>query len=61
VVGKKLAAARATLASRNCRAGKVRYARSSKRKGVVTSQSRRPGRVLPVDAKINLVVSRGRK
>ena len=61
VVGKKLAAAKATLASRNCRAGKVRYTRSSKRKGVVTRQSRRPGRVLPVDAKINLVVSRGRK
>ena len=62
VVGKRLGPAKRMIAQRRCRAGKVGYAYSRKRKkGIVISQSRRPGRVLPARTKINLVVSRGRK
>jgi len=62
VVGKKLRAAKSAIKRRHCRAGKVRYAYSRKRrKGIVISQSRRPGRVLAVNSKINLLVSRGRR
>jgi hypothetical protein len=62
VVGKQLASAKRTIARRHCRTGKVRRAYSStSKKGVVISQSRRPGRVLPRGSKIGLVVSRGRK
>jgi hypothetical protein len=61
VVGKRLAAAKRTIGQKHCRTGKVRYAYSPKKKGVVSSQSRRPGRVLPANTKINLVVSRGRR
>jgi hypothetical protein len=58
VVGKGLAAAKRTIARRHCRTGKVAYASSPRRKGVVIAQSRRPGRVLPPRSKIDLVVSR---
>ncbi len=62
VVGKQLASAKLTIARRHCRAGKVGYVYSRKRKrGVVISQSRRPGRVLPARSKIDLIVSRGRR
>ena len=62
VVGKRVAAAKRTIAGKHCRTGKVGYAYSPKRKtGIVISQSRRPGRVLPALSKINLVVSRGRR
>ena len=62
VVGKPFAAAKRTISGRHCRIGKVRYANSPKRKkGVVISQSSRPGRVLPARSKINLIVSRGRR
>jgi hypothetical protein len=62
VVGKRLASAKLTIAKRHCRTGKVGHAYSKKRKkGVVVSQSRRPGRVLPAGSKVNLIVSRGRK
>jgi beta-lactam-binding protein with PASTA domain len=61
VVGKRVAYAKRTIAKRHCRPGKVGYAYSrTRKKGIVISQSRRPGRVLPVRAKINLIVSRGR-
>jgi Regulator of chromosome condensation (RCC1) repeat/PASTA domain len=61
VVGKPVASAKRTIVERHCRTGKVSYAYSRKRKkGVVISQSRRPGRVLPARSKINLIVSRGR-
>jgi beta-lactam-binding protein with PASTA domain len=40
--------------------GKVGYAHSRKGKGIVVSQSRRPGKVLPARSKIDLIVSRGR-
>jgi beta-lactam-binding protein with PASTA domain len=48
VVGKRLTSAKRTIANRHCSAGKIRYAYSGKRKReIVLSQSRRPGRVLP--------------
>jgi beta-lactam-binding protein with PASTA domain len=59
VTGKRLAAAKSALARGHCRAGKVGYAHSAKKKGLVSKQSRRPGRILPASSKINLVVSRG--
>ena len=62
VVGKRVASAKRTITQRHCRTGKVGYAYSRKhKKGIVISQSRRPGRVLPARSKINLVVSRGRR
>ena len=62
VVGKRLGVAKSWIKRGHCRTGKVRYAYSPKRKkDVVISQSRRPGTVLRVDSRINLVVSRGRK
>jgi hypothetical protein len=60
VVGKRLASAKRMITLRHCRTGKIAYAHSPKRKGIVISQSRRPGRVLPARSKIALVVSRGR-
>jgi hypothetical protein len=62
VVGKRVASAKRTIAKRHCRTGKVGHAYSRKRKqGIVISQSRRPGKVLPARSKINLIVSRGRR
>jgi beta-lactam-binding protein with PASTA domain len=62
VVGKQLASAKLTIAKRHCRTGKVGYASSrTSKKGIVISQSRRPGRVLPAHSKIDLIVSRGRR
>jgi hypothetical protein len=62
VVGTRVASAKRTIAKRHCRTGKVGYAYSRKRKrGIVISQSRRPGRVLPARSKIKLIVSRGRR
>jgi beta-lactam-binding protein with PASTA domain len=47
---------------RQCRTGKVAHAYSGKgKRGIVISQSRRPGKVLPARSKINLIVSRGRR
>jgi PASTA domain len=62
VVGKQLASAKRSIGTSHCRTGRVVYANSGKRKkGVVISQSRRPGQVLPARSKINLIVSRGRR
>jgi hypothetical protein len=62
VIGKQLTSAERSIAAGHCRTGKVAYASSGKRKtGVVISQSRRPGRVLPANSKINLIVNRGRR
>ena len=62
VVDKKIGSAKLAIAQGHCVTGKVRHAYSRKRKkGIVISQSRRPGQVLPADAKIDLVVSRGRR
>ena len=59
VVGKPLVSAKRAIARRHCRTGKVAFAVSRSRKGVVVAQSRRPGRILPPRSKIDLVVSRG--
>jgi hypothetical protein len=62
VVRKSLKSAKRTIARRHCRTGKVAYTYSHKRKkGFVISQNRRPGRVLPVGSRIDLIVSRGRR
>jgi chitinase len=62
VVGKSLAAAKSAIKKAHCRVGTVRMAYSKTvKKSIVISQSRRAGKVLPFNTKINLVVSRGRK
>jgi hypothetical protein len=62
VVGKPVASAKRTIMQKHCRTGKVSYAYSRQhQKGIVISQSRRPGRLLPARSKIGLIVSRGRK
>jgi beta-lactam-binding protein with PASTA domain len=62
VVGSGLASAKRTLAKRHCRTGKLGYAYSrTRRKGIVISQSRGPGKMLPARSKVNLIVSRGRR
>jgi PASTA domain len=61
VVGKTTAAAKAALAKAHCRAGKITLAYSAKRKGVVAAQAPRPGSERPGGAKVDLVVSRGRR
>lgn len=62
VVGMQVALAKRMIVRRHCRTGKVGHAYSRKRKkGIVVSQSRRPGKVLPARSKVNLIVSRGRK
>jgi hypothetical protein len=62
VVGKRLPSAKQAITKSHCRTGKIShaYSRNSK-KGIVISQGRRPGRVLPADSKIDLTVSRGRR
>jgi hypothetical protein len=61
VTGKRLAPAKLAIAQNRFRTGKVSYAASRRTaKGRVISQSRRPGRTLPANTKIALVVSRGR-
>jgi hypothetical protein len=62
VTGKTLPAAKRAITAGHCRTGKVSYAYSRKTaKGRVSSQSRRPGRKLPANSKIDLVVSLGRR
>jgi hypothetical protein len=62
VVGRLLAAARLTIKRSRCRTGAVRYAYSRRSKrGTVISQSRKPGRLLPLNTKVSLVVSKGVK
>jgi PASTA domain/Regulator of chromosome condensation (RCC1) repeat len=61
VVGKRLASAKRSLRASHCEVGTVRRAKSRRRSGTVVSQSRRPGRVLPPRASVNLVVSWGRR
>lgn len=62
LVGKGLAAALRAVKAGHCRTGTVRRAFSRKgKKGNVITQNRRRGQLLPAKAKINLVVSRGRK
>jgi len=62
VVGKKLAVARRAIVRAHCKVGKVkkRYSRRV-RKGRVISESPKAHRRLAAHAKVNLVVSRGRR
>ena len=62
VVGETLAAAKAAIRRSHCRTGKVTRARSrTVRKGHVLAQRPAPGTRLANGARINLVVSRGRR
>jgi len=62
VGGMTLSAARRTIASANCRVGKISRAYSKVvRKGRVISQSPKFGAILRGGGRVNLVVSRGRK
>lgn len=55
-------AAARELATAQCKRGRVSYAFSPKvKKGRVMKQSQRPGKTLKENAKVNLVVSRGKK
>jgi hypothetical protein len=57
-----LAAATRELKAGDCARGKVKYAFSPKvKKGRVVSQSQRPGKTLKAGAKVNLVVSLGKR
>ena len=61
VVGKKLAKARASIKTRHCKVGHVRYVKSTKKKkGKVMRESPGPGKRLGNSAKIKLWVGRGR-
>lgn len=54
-----LRAMRSRLHRDHCRLGRVRYRRSRHRRGALLAQSERPGRRLPADAAISVVLSRG--
>lgn len=59
--GKTLARARALLAARHCRLGRVGRSYSRVRRGRVVAQAKRPGARLPRGTKVGVVVSRGRR
>jgi hypothetical protein len=61
VRGRLLARARARIAAAHCRVGKLRYARSRLKKGLVVAQSPRAGGSLPRGGRVNLIVSGGTK
>jgi hypothetical protein len=62
VKGKKLAAARTAITHAHCAVGKISKAASKKvPKGKVISQKPTPGKHLTAGAKVNLVVSKGKK
>jgi hypothetical protein len=62
VVGKTLARAKAAIKGRHCRSGRVTRAYSKKvRKGRVLAQRPKAGKHLENGARVNLVVSRGRR
>jgi len=59
--GKPLAAAESALTQAHCKTGKVTKKFSTVRRGRVISQSPKPGTNLAAGAKINLVISKGKK
>jgi peptide/nickel transport system substrate-binding protein len=61
VVGRTLRAARTAIRRANCRVGRIRNARSRRARGRVIRQAPRRGARLRVGARVNLVVSRGRR
>jgi outer membrane protein assembly factor BamB len=58
---KTLAAAKAALTKAHCSLGRVKRARSKKKKGTVIAQNEPPGKKLAPGAKVNLVLSKGKK
>jgi hypothetical protein len=61
VMGKRLIVAKRVISRSHCRTGRVDRAYSAKKEGLVISQSRHAGRMLPFRSRINLIVSRGRR
>jgi hypothetical protein len=61
VRGKQLPIARRRIKKAHCAVGTIRYTRSKKQRGLVIAQRPPVGRTLPKGARVNLVVSRGRK
>jgi glucose/arabinose dehydrogenase len=61
LVGRSLARARSVLATAHCRLGRVAWVYSGTAKGVVRTQNPRVGRRLADQAKVAVVVSRGRR
>lgn len=61
VIGKTLSGARALLDGANCRAGAIKRAYSLKAKGKIVGQHPSAGTNLRANAKVDLVVSKGRK
>jgi hypothetical protein len=61
VRGRTLRKARHAIATASCRLGHVRYAWSRRRRGTVVAESPKPGTHALAGARVNLVVSRGRR
>jgi beta-lactam-binding protein with PASTA domain len=61
VVGKKMPAARRMIVRAHCRVGRVRRAKSRKPRGRIVKQSPRWGAQRAQGARVNLVVSRGKR
>jgi PASTA domain-containing protein/copper binding plastocyanin/azurin family protein len=61
VVGKKMPAARRMIVRAHCRVGRVRRAKSAKARGRVVGQSPRWGAKRARGARVNLVVSSGKR
>ena len=61
VVGRKMPAARRMITRAHCRVGRVRRAKSRKPRGRVVKQSPRWGVKRARGARVNLVVSRGKR
>jgi len=61
VIGKELAAAKRAVRAAKCSVGKVKKAASRKPRGKVISQTPKPGAKRAENAKVNLVVSKGKQ
>jgi PASTA domain/Divergent InlB B-repeat domain len=61
VVGQRLATARKRIRRANCSVGRIRYARSKRARGRVIVQRPRAGVRRAMGARVNLVISRGRR
>ena len=61
VKGRLLRVARTRIRTARCSVGKIRWARSKKRRGHVIAQKPSAGKTLPLGARVNLVVSRGHR
>jgi hypothetical protein len=61
VVGKTLAKAKSTLKAKHCGTGKVTSKKSKKKKGLVIAQTPKAGKTMAKGARVNLVLSRGKK